>query len=116
MKERPTINAFEFFRDWQRENAVSPIERQNIVQKLVASKPHPWRYENEIRFIHSDILEQTFPYPKEVIKRVIVSKNSGEENLELVKDALRELGIQTYSEARLSDEKYAITVEDGKPL
>lgn len=111
--ERPTINGFEFFRDWNRPEAKNPFTAQKIVDKLFATKHEAWAYESEFRFFHKEVCERTLQYPLEAIEKVIVSGNARPENIDMIRSTLKALGIGEFSIATLHPEKYGIRLFDG---
>lgn len=111
--ERPTINGFEFFRDWNRPEAENPFTAQKVVDKLFATKHKAWAYESEFRFFHKEVCQRTLQYPLEAIEKVIVSGNARPENIDMIKSTLKALGIGEFSIATLHPEKYGIRLIDG---
>lgn len=111
--DRPQINGFEFLRDWQREDAPSPFQNQNIIKKYLATKHAAWSYEYEFRFFHNKLCQKTVPYPLPAVERIIVSEFAGDKNIGLLKSNLKSLGIKHYSLARLHPDKYGVQVVDG---
>lgn len=83
-------------------------DRESLVDALVATKPHEWHYEREVRLLKLRHAEKCLSYPHTSIRRIILSERADKKLAQQVTDAVSDYKNIEICRAALDSHEYRL--------